>query len=251
MEEIIIGLHSIVEALQNPKREKFALTITEDAWRDLKSNYKIEKERLNEIQLSIVSGHELQERAKRDFQKFDYHYTRIPSGLYLTTEPIEQKNINDVYDYVDQNKHLRLICLDQITDVHNAAAILRSSSFFGVDFLCVSSKKNFGIGPSFYRIASGAVEHVPIVTINNLSKFISKLQDKNVTCLGLMEEGEEAKLKGALSKTCLVLGSEDKGLSHAVRRVIEHKISLNPRGQIKTLNVSVAASVAMQKFFPV
>ncbi len=62
--------------------------------------------------------------------------------------------------------------LDQITDVHNAAAIMRSAAFYGVDCVLISQKGNFGMGPNFARIASGALEYVKIIQFSPQTTFL-------------------------------------------------------------------------------
>jgi 23S rRNA (guanosine2251-2'-O)-methyltransferase len=111
-------------------------------------------------------------------------------------------------------------------------------------------KGNFGMGPNFSRIASGATEHVQIVKCSSLPKILTKLIELNVEVIGLSEHATDTNLNIKDAKaTCLVLGAEDEGMSNAVSRVVEKTIALKPLGRIKSLNVSVAAAVAMEKIF--
>ena len=140
--------------------------------------------------------------------------------------------------------------MDQVTDVHNGAAILRTASFFGVDCVLVAMKGNFGRSPTFSRIASGSIEHVKIIKVASLPKTLNKLKDKKVLCIGLSEHaGAELEPINYDYSTCLVLGAEDVGLSNAVSRVLDKNVSLRARGEIKSLNVSVASAIAMEKIW--
>ena len=92
-----------------------------------------------------------------------------------------------------------------------------------------------------------------MIGVGKLTKTISKLKEMGVLCLGLSEHatGElEDSLSHATDKgLAIVLGREDVGISNAVLRLIDHHISLNSSGEIKSLNVSIAAAICMEKCF--
>lgn len=248
--DLIIGFHSIVEALKNPKRNNFKIVATEDAWAELRKNQSLSKSIINQAELNLLSAHKLQEEAKKEYEKRGFNYSRVPSGIYLLCSGIEVYEGELLNKLLFGKDDLKLFCLDQVTDVHNAGAILRTASFYGVDALILSSKKNFGLSPSFFRIASGAAEYVPIIRTSNLAKTLKKVQDSGVFCLGFSEHSQGvAKNNHENPKTCLIMGSEDKGLSNAVSRSLNNIASLEAQGDIKTLNVSVASAIVMEKYF--
>lgn len=267
--DLIIGIHSIVEALKNRERKNHFLIATEKGLSLLK-----EKERLSiknsrgtdswskDISIKIVSNEAFNELSQKSFKELGYTYSKISSQLLLKTSPL---NINGVSwlldklnslkasasDHEQSKQEIKILALDRVTDVHNGAAILRTAAFYGVNALIMSIKGNFNLTPAFYRIASGATEHVPIVKCHNLSRIIQQMQEKGVECIGLTEHASGDiidKNSGHLGR-CLVLGSEDEGLSNAVERVIKKKIRLESKGKILTLNVSIAAAVAMERCF--
>lgn len=246
--ELIIGIHSIICALNNPNRKNIKLYATEDSLEELKKQTK----NLG-LEIELCSSHKLQEVAKSYFKDLELDYQRVPSGVFLITEPLGIIEINDFYEKVASSKSLKILCLDQISDVHNAGAIVRTASFYGVDFIIIPDKKSFGLTPSFFRIASGAAEYVPFVRVSKLTKTISKLITLETLCVALSEHatGELEDIKQQISdkNTCLVLGKEDTGISNAVLRLIDNKISLNSQGDIKSLNVSNAAAITMEKCF--
>jgi 23S rRNA (guanosine2251-2'-O)-methyltransferase len=91
---------------------------------------------------------------------------------------------------------------------------------------------------------------VKIVRCSALPKTITKLKELGVMCVGLSEHASEELNKIDNEKSvCLVLGAEDVGMSHAVSRVVDKTIAFKPLGKIKSLNVSVAAAIAMEKIF--
>lgn len=243
--DLIIGTHSIAAALKNSQRSKHWLFATGEGLQKLFKEYPDLKNL--DFKQEKLSAHEFQEETKYQFKELGYEYRRIPSGLLLKTSVLAMKSAGWLFSNLKPDS--KILCLDQVSDIHNAAAILRTASFYGVDALVLSSKGNFGLTPAFYRLASGGSEHVTLIQVSNLSKFLTQLQEKNVRCLGLSEHAEAVEVEKKEGPLCLVLGSEEKGISHAVLRVLNEKISLLSQGSIVSLNVSVAAGVAMEKFF--
>ncbi|MDD0854843.1 RNA methyltransferase [Halobacteriovorax sp. GB3] len=251
MEVIIVGIHSIAEALRNNDRIVRRLYATEEGLSELRKKGELKKEFLDRVQVKLFSPHKLQEEAKSEYKRLDFHYTRVPSGVFLLAEDLEDEDFSWVMNEMTKKENLRILCLDQVTDVHNAAAIMRTACFYGVDAIIVSTKGNFGKAPSFSRIASGALEHVKIVKCASLPKTITKLQKAGFTCVGFSEHEKNEAKELPNENLCLVLGAEDVGLSNAVMRSLDKVVAFKTKGAIKSLNVSVAAAVAMEKFFTV
>ncbi len=252
MEEvnIVVGLHSIGEVLKNRIDDVFKIVCTKDGLDELLKVNKINKNILREIKIEMLSSHKIQEHAKEDYKQFDYFYSRVPSQIYAMVRPLEEKGPDFLYNYIDSCDDVKLIALDQVTDINNGAAILRTASFYGVHSVIIGQKGSFKMTPSFFRIASGATEYVNIIVVNNLSKTLTKLIEKDVTVIGLSEHSN-IELDSKSKRTCLVLGSEDKGLSNAVSRVVQKTLCLTPFGKTQSLNVSVASAVAMERVFSI
>ncbi len=248
--DIVIGIHSIVEALRNRNKALCKLYVTDEGISELKKRAGATPKDFDGLNIVKVDSHRLQEEGKNFYKKIDMNFSRIPSQAFLICPPVEIKDITWIYDRMGEGKNLKILCLDQVTDVHNAAAIMRSAAFYGVDCMLIAQKGNFGMGPNFARIASGALEHVAIIRCSSLPKTVKKLIDQGVEVIGFSEhaESEEVQLHPDRSK-CLVMGAEDVGISNALLRIITHKVALKPLGDIKSLNVSVASAIAMERFF--
>jgi 23S rRNA (guanosine2251-2'-O)-methyltransferase len=245
--DLIFGLHSIAAALTNTKRIHQKLVATDEGLVELQKKHKIIPKNLN-IKIEMVSSHSLQEQAKKLCIHMGLDFNRVPSGVYLQTSPLETYNIQD---FLSGPSH-RLLALDQITDVHNGAAILRTACFYGVNGVLIPSEKSFGLTPSFYRIASGAVEYINLIRVNSLSRAVGQMNEAGFLTVGLSEHSPENLGQDEIragNKICLLLGAEESGLSHAVARLVQKNLSLSSQGKIKSLNVSSAAAIAMEKCF--
>lgn len=245
--DLIFGLHSIAAALKNPRRSHMKLVATDEGLQELQKKHRIIPKNYN-VKTDILSSHALQEQAKKLCMHMDLEFYRVPSGIYLQTSPLQTYTVQEYLT----NPNARLLALDQITDVHNGAAILRSACFYGVNGVLVPSEKSFGLTPSFYRIASGAVEYVNLIRVNSLSRAVGQLNEAGYMTVGLSEHSSENLTQTDLrsqKKICLLLGAEETGLSNAVARLVQKNLSLPSQGEIKSLNVSSAAAIAMEKCF--
>ncbi len=246
--EIIIGIHSVANALKNPMRKIVKLFLNEEGKVELQKKYNLQAKNFPS---EVLKNHILQETAKKLFEANEHKFSRIPTGLVLETSPLEEYDINWIYTQVEKPAPLKILCLDQVTDVHNGGAIFRTAAFYGVNIILLPEKGSFGLSPGFYRISSGAREFIQIVRINSFPKIINKLQDKGVEVVALSEHAEQSleHLEPMNKHRLLILGAEETGISHALLRIVKKQMRIEPKGQIESLNVSVAAAVAMQKCF--
>ncbi|MBC74890.1 MAG: hypothetical protein CME64_02635 [Halobacteriovoraceae bacterium] len=244
--DFIVCLHSIAAALNNPSRRDMKLILTEDGKEELKK-----KCDLGKVDVNLVSSHKLQEEAKKLYANKGMDYHRVPSGALLIAAALPEMEVRELYELAKKS-NLKILCLDQISDVHNGAAILRTASFYGVDVVVLPGKKSFGTTPTYFRIASGAHEYLKLVKVGNLPKTLTKLKELNTHVVGLSEHAEAQIDQSGLPSNknlALVLGKEETGISHAVMRVLDEKMALHSQGSIKSLNVSVAAAISMEKCF--
>ena len=250
--DIIIGIHSIAEAILNPKRKLIKLITIEEAYQALLLYHPDIKKRLQELtgKIEKVDSNRFAQLSERIYKASNFKYNRIPSGALLETQSLEIFEVDQLYDFCKSNQKLKLLALDQVSDVSNGGAILRTAAFFGVHGMIVAQKGNFGLTPSFFRLSSGAVEHVKIYRCHNLPKTLSKIKEIGVRLIGLSEHSNSISQSQQLNQsTCLVMGAEEKGISNAVSRIIDENFSIRTQGSIKSLNVSVATGLAMEYFF--
>lgn len=144
----------------------------------------------------------------------------------------------------------RVMILDQVTDPHNVGAILRSACAFGFDGLVMQDRHAPPVSGTLAKIASGAVEHTPIVSVVNIARAIDQLKEDGFFIIGLAEEESTSFDKlPTYDKVALVMGAEGDGVRDGVRKACDLCVALPTSGKIKSLNVSSAASAAMMGLF--
>ena len=148
-QDIIIGLHSIAEALKNPNRTHYRLIGTDEGMKELQRKHGLDPRRQDDLRAEFYKPDEFVKQTQELYRHLGVEYRRIPSGVMLLTSPYEIQHVNWLYDLCDKPGRLKLLILDQITDGHNAAAILRTASFYGCEAIVFAQKRGFGVTPAF------------------------------------------------------------------------------------------------------
>ncbi len=140
-----------------------------------------------------------------------------------------------------------LLLLDHLQDPQNLGALFRTAEAVGVHGVVIPKRRAAGVTPAVSHTSAGAVEHLAVVQVANLTQTISRLQQEGVWVVGLERTPEarsldEADLTGPLA---LVVGSEGKGLSRLVRERCDWLVMLPMRGRVTSLNAAVAGSIVL------
>jgi 23S rRNA (guanosine2251-2'-O)-methyltransferase len=139
-----------------------------------------------------------------------------------------------------------LLLLDRVTDPHNLGAILRSADAFGCGAVIVPAHHRAPVTEVVAKAASGALETVPLIEVVNLNQAIEKLKKHEYWIIGLDSTATEELASIPRSrKIALVVGSEGRGLRHLVARNCDLIARLPMLGTVESLNVSVAAGIAL------
>ncbi len=140
----------------------------------------------------------------------------------------------------------RLVMLDGITDPHNVGAIIRTAEAFGFDAMIIGKHRTSPITSTVVKVSTGAIETLPIIQVTNLAQTIEALKEHQFWVYGLdLETSQTLEAIAQDVSVCLVLGSEGSGLSSLVKKRCDALVKIPMFGQTNSLNVSVAAGVAM------
>ena len=157
----------------------------------------------------------------------------------------------DPYPYADADSLLEregalVVALDQVQDTRNLGAICRSAEAAGASGVVIPSRRSAAITPAACKASAGAVEHLPVARVTNLSDWLAKAKEAGGWIYGA-EAGAPAPHTQAdlTGKVVLVLGGEGKGLRRRVAETCDLLVSIPVRGRVASLNVSAAAAVLL------
>ena len=221
---ILYGWHTVSAALANPQRQIRKLFLTENAARRLADD-NID----TRVPPEIVRPSTIDQRLGPD---------AVHQGLLAEADPLPSPDI----DTLDQEGIV--LVLDQITDPHNVGAILRSAAAFAVKAIVTTARHSPEATGVLAKSASGALEHVPLVMVQNLARALAALKARGFLVIGLDSSGEDLAGLALRQPLVLVLGAEGKGLRQLTKETCDHVARLDLPGAIQSLNVSNAAALA-------
>ena len=223
----LYGHHAVAAALANPDRKILRLA------------------QAGAEEVPAVEGHEW-EQVPPDVLEGWLPPRAVHQGLAAKVHPLPDRGIEDVIAEAEGQEHAQVVILDQVTDPQNVGAILRSAAAFGALAVILTERNAAPESGALAKAASGALEHVPLIRVTNLSRAIELLKKGGFWIAGLAAEGTQtladAKLTG---KVGLALGAEGTGLRRLTREHCDLLVRLPTGGAIDHLNVSNAAAVAL------
>jgi 23S rRNA (guanosine2251-2'-O)-methyltransferase len=172
----------------------------------------------------------------------------VHQGVVALAPPFAYARLDDVLDRAAAaGEAPLLVALDGVTDPHNLGSIARTAEAVGAHGLLVPGRRAVGVTPSAEKAAAGALAHLPVVTVGNLVRTLGTLSERGVWSLGLDGDAEVVLADHPLaSEPCvLVVGAEGAGLARLTRERCDALVRLPMRGQVGSLNASVAAGVAL------
>ena len=223
---ILYGWHTVKAALENPARRMRKLLATENTARRL-----AEEKVPTALPPEIVRPDAIAARLPPD---------AVHQGLYAEADPLPAPPIEAL-----AGKGVVLV-LDQITDPHNVGAIFRSAAAFAATAIMTTARHSPEASGVLAKSASGALEYVPLITVQNLARALGLLKERGFLVIGLDSNGEDELSALPLREPlALVLGAEGKGLRQLTRESCDHVARLDLPGAIQSLNVSNAAALAL------
>jgi 23S rRNA (guanosine2251-2'-O)-methyltransferase len=153
-------------------------------------------------------------------------------------------------DYADLDQVLDgaqlLVILDGVEDPHNLGAIVRTAHAAGAAAILIPDRRAAGLTETVAKAAAGALEHLPIVRIGNVSQTLEGLKKKGFWIYGLDERGDHTYSETEYATpTVIVLGGEGLGLHQLVKKHCDVLLRIPMAGAISSLNVSVAAGIVL------
>jgi 23S rRNA (guanosine2251-2'-O)-methyltransferase len=233
-ENVIFGIRPITEAIHGGKeldKVLFRTGIQGEGFRDL-----FELIRKKKIPYQYVPENRLNQITRSNHQ-----------GVVAYITLITYRDLNEIIRELEKQKRLPfLLMLDHITDVRNFGAIARTAECAGIDAIIIPDKGAARINAEAIKTSSGALMRVPVCRVPNLIKCGTTLLQEGTELFSVTEKGnvryDSQTYSGAV---CLIMGSEEDGISPALLKMSNRHILIPQYGSIGSLNVSVATGIVL------
>jgi 23S rRNA (guanosine2251-2'-O)-methyltransferase len=154
------------------------------------------------------------------------------------------RNLSELLDAI-QGPPL-LLLLDGVTDPHNLGACLRVADGAGAHAVIAPKDRAVGLNATAAKVASGAADTMPYITVTNLARAMRELQEHDIWLTGTTEDAEQTLYDVEYTGgTAFVMGSEGEGLRRLTRENCDRLVSLPMQGSVESLNVSVASGICL------
>ncbi len=165
-------------------------------------------------------------------------------GIVAMAAERDYSTVEDILAYAEEKGEKPFIVLcDGVEDPHNLGAIIRSAECCGVHGIIIPKRRSVGLTSVVGKSSAGAIEHMRIAKVTNLSQTIDELKERGIWFYAADMGGEPAyktDLKGAIG---IVLGSEGEGISRLVKEKCDFTVSIPLYGNVNSMNVSCASAV--------
>jgi 23S rRNA (guanosine2251-2'-O)-methyltransferase len=232
--DMIYGTRAVIEAIAAGKEiDKVMIQtgLSNDLVKEL-----IAVARNNNIPIAFVPAEKLKRISSKNHQ-----------GVICLLSVVAFASIDDlIYKAYNEGREPFFLILDRITDVRNFGAIVRTAECAGVDGIIIPDKGNVPITSDAMKTSAGALNHLPICREKDLKKTIQVLHDNGIRVVACTEKTEQTIYKLNLTgPITIILGSEEDGISDNLLRQADDLAQIPLRGKIGSLNVSVAAGIAL------
>ncbi|MDD3453730.1 MAG: 23S rRNA (guanosine(2251)-2'-O)-methyltransferase RlmB [Bacilli bacterium] len=219
----IYGKNVVSEYLKENKKIKKAYVYTK--FNDLEIINKLEEKKIN---INYLEKYELDKKVNGMHQ-----------GVILDVEDFKYASIDDLLN----KENAIILILDHIEDPHNFGAIIRTCEAANIDGIIIPKDRSVEVNSTVVKVSTGAIEHVSIVKVTNLSRTIDEMKQKGFWIIGTDMDGtsyDEIDYKGKIG---IVIGNEGSGMSRIVKESCDFIASIPMLGTTNSLNASVATGI--------
>ena len=228
-ETLLFGIYPVIEALK--AKQTIDKAYVQKGIQSPKIDAIVtDLERLN-VSISFVPIEKMDKLCRSNHQ-----------GIILVSSPIEFIPLETLVETVlESSKNPLFLILDQISDVRNFGAILRTAECTGVDGVIIQKKGGAPVGGDTVKTSAGAIFNIPICKVDHIKDAIYYLQGSGITTIAATEKTQETLYDIDFKQPlAIIMGSEGVGVQKSVLNIVDKKAALPLLGKINSLNVSVA-----------
>jgi len=233
--EMIFGIRAIIEAIQADK-EIDKIIIKND----------MQSEPARELFAALKNKPHIQVQ-RVPMERINRYTRKNHQGAIAFISQATYQRIDDIVPFLFENgKNPFIIVLDGITDVRNFGAIARTAECAGVDAIIIPVKGGATVNADAIKTSAGALHTIPVCKEKNLTDVVKFLKNCGIRVVAATEKSSKNYTEGNFSDpVAIVMGSEDTGVSPDIIRLCDEMVRIPIKGNISSLNVSVAAGVLM------
>jgi len=233
--DLLYGLHPVLEALRAQDRELHRVYL-EQGRRGRVVEEILQLARARHVPVAFEPREALDRRAG----------TARHQGAIGVAAAKPYVSLDDLLESAGKLDAPLLLILDGIEDPHNLGAILRTAEAVGSQGVIVPTRRAVGLTGTVAKVSAGAIEHLPVARVVNLSQAIERLKEARFWIYGLDANGSrsyaEVDYRGPVA---LVVGGEGRGMRPLVAGRCDGTVRIPMRGKVESLNVSVATAVVL------
>ncbi|WP_127846683.1 23S rRNA (guanosine(2251)-2'-O)-methyltransferase RlmB [Psychroflexus aestuariivivens] len=233
-ENIIFGIHSVLEALKNDKDIEKIILLKDS------NNFKLKEieglAKKNTVKISYVP-----------IQKFKKFENLNHQGVIAYASQIEYQNFEQVTEKIlTETENPIFLLLDGVTDVRNLGAILRTAECTGVNAIVLPKSGSAQVNNETIKTSAGAAFNLNICKVDHLKDAIFYLKSSGVKTISITEKTENSIYDTKMSEPiAIIMGSEGVGIQPSILKLTDEKAKLPMLGNIESLNVSVACGAVL------
>ncbi|MDT0715692.1 23S rRNA (guanosine(2251)-2'-O)-methyltransferase RlmB [Staphylococcus chromogenes] len=232
--EIIVGRHAVREAIQS--RHAINKVLIQEG---------VKKQQIDDILKSAKSQKLVIQTVPKS--KLDQIANAPHQGVAAYIAPYEYASLDDFLAKQANKETLStVIILDGLEDPHNLGSILRTADATGVDGIIIPKRRSVALTQTVAKASTGAIQHVPVIRVTNLSQTMDTLKDQGYWIAGAeANNATDYRQMQVDMPLAIVIGSEGQGMSKRVKDKCDFYIKIPMVGHVNSLNASVAASLLM------
>ena len=231
--DLIYGTRAVIEAIQaGSEIEKVFINIqSNDLHRELLGMMHSQKIPYNKV----------------PYEKLNRLTRKNHQGVVAFLSPIQYHTVDDIINKAfSDGKDPFIVVLDGVTDVRNLGAIARTAEVAGVDGLLIPVKGSAQVNSDAIKTSAGALHSLPVCRTFDLKETLLQMKETGLSIIGCTEKTDKSLHSATITgPVAIVVGSEEDGISKRILDIVDDKVSIPQFGIIESLNVSVAAAVAM------
>ncbi|MGM0283898.1 MULTISPECIES: 23S rRNA (guanosine(2251)-2'-O)-methyltransferase RlmB [Enterococcus] len=233
-DNFVFGYHAVAEALKEGRGNK--LFLSEEA-RGEKIDRLKEMAREQAVPVKWVPKQKLDMMSDQG----------VHQGMILAITPYQYLTLDEL---LAQTKEQPLyLILDNLEDPHNFGSIMRTADASGVDGIIIPKHRAVGITPIVVKTSTGAVEHIPVARVTNLTQAVQQLKKAGFWIFGTDMSGSDYRTWNAKGAVGLIIGNEGRGMGEGLKKEVDQMLTIPMTGHVQSLNASVAAGLLMYQAF--